>query len=78
MLHCLLIFVLSFNLADAVWTNWVDGLCSTSCGPDGTMERTRICAQEGSNGGAMCADNQAIKVVPCNTHIYPCPGMFTI
>ena len=62
----------ALEIVDGMWTPWLDGSCSTTCG-DGTQTRTRMCSNPApANGGEDCS-GEATEEVDCNPQ--PCPGI---
>ena len=50
-------------------------MCSQTCGPDGTSQRSRTCINDGAYGGVTCDQDPSIEgPVPCNTEIL-CAGI---
>ena len=58
-----------FKAIHCVWDEWVEGVCSYTCGT-GNQINTRTKLVTESNGGT--CTGQDIEIVECNTN--PCPG----
>ena len=56
---------------DCEWGDWVEGECSTTCGP-GVQNNTRIKLIEEAFGGTCIGEYNNVT----NCELEPCPGMY--
>ena len=56
------------------WNNWVEGVCSNSCG-GGNQTNTRTIKVKAANGGTECDGEHTMVNIGCNNQECPSKGL---